>query len=85
MAWKKMESFEKYLLYMGFSLFIFIPAFKDHPSSNLYFAKVIIEILPALAGSFFVAGILAFMKQVHEIRKSAEQKNPADAKSRATD
>ncbi|WP_269620697.1 hypothetical protein [Zhongshania sp. BJYM1] len=67
-AWRQMESFEKRLLYMGLSLFIFIPALKDHPAASWYVAKVAIEILPALAGAFLVAGVIAFMRQVHEIR-----------------
>ena len=67
-AWKQMEAFEKRLLYMGLSMFVFIPALKDHPASTWYVARVAIEILPALAGSFFVAGVLAFMRQMHEIR-----------------
>ena len=68
-AWSQMEAFEKRLLYMGLSLFVFIPALKDHPSAEWYASKVVIEILPALAGSFLVAGVLAFMRQVHEIRQ----------------
>ncbi|PCJ14506.1 MAG: hypothetical protein COB04_15195 [Gammaproteobacteria bacterium] len=67
-AWGKTEAFEKRLLYMGLSLFVFIPALKEHPASSWYISKVIIEILPAMAGSLFVAGILAFMRQVHEAR-----------------
>lgn len=68
-AWRQMEAFEKRLMYMGLSLFIFTPALKDHPAANWYVAKVAIEILPALAGSFLVAGVVAFMRQVHEIRQ----------------
>lgn len=68
-AWLQMEAFEKRLLYMGLLMFFFIPALKDHPASEWYVARIAIEILPALAGSFFVAGILAFMRQVHEIRQ----------------
>ena len=57
---------------MGLSFFVFIPALKDHPASEWYAAKVVIEILPALAGSFFVAGVIAFMRQVHELRQRSE-------------
>jgi hypothetical protein len=70
-AWRRMEAFEKRLLYMGLSLFIFIPALKDHPAADWYVATVVIEILPALAGSFLVAGVLAFMRQVHEVRQQS--------------
>lgn len=71
-AWRQMESFEKRLLYMGLSLFVFIPALKDHPASEWYFAKVVIEVLPVLAGSFLVAGVIAFMRQVHGTRQRSE-------------
>lgn len=70
-AWRKMEAFEKRLLYMGLSLFVFIPALKDHPAADWYIARVVIEILPALAGSFLVAGVLAFMRQMHEVRQQS--------------
>ncbi len=66
-----MEAFEKRLLYMGLPLFVFIPALKDHPAEDWYVARVVIEILPALAGSFLVAGVLAFMRQVHEVRQES--------------
>ncbi|MEP4891827.1 MAG: hypothetical protein ABJV04_17530 [Aliiglaciecola sp.] len=69
-SWKQMEAFEKRLLYMGLTFFIAIPALKDHSANDFYVVKVLIEILPALAGSFFVAGVLAFMRQVHEVRGS---------------
>ncbi|OAM96912.1 hypothetical protein [Vibrio europaeus] len=63
-----MESFEKRLLPMGLLLFILIPALKDHAAADTYIPRVLIEILPGLAGSFFVAGVLSYMKQVHDIK-----------------
>ncbi len=50
-AWSRMELFEKRCLYWDF-IFILIPALKDHPAANTYISRVLIEILPALAGSF---------------------------------
>ena len=67
-AWSRMELFEKRLFYIGISFFILIPALKDHPAANTYISRVLIEILAALAGSFFVAGVVSFMRQVHDIR-----------------
>ena len=72
-AWKQMEPFEKSLFYIGLIFFISIPVLKEHPAASLYFAKVLIEILPALAGSFFVAGVLAFMRQVQLVKQNAGQ------------
>lgn len=70
-AWQQMDTFEKRLLYMGLSLFVFIPALKHHPAADWYIAKVIIEMLPVLAGGFFVTGVLGFMRQVHKVRLSS--------------
>jgi hypothetical protein len=74
-AWKQMETFEKTLLSIGFSFFVCVPILKEHPASDWYLVKVMIEIFPAMAGGFFVAGVLAFMRQVHDIRKKDKGTN----------
>ena len=42
-----------------------------HPASDSYIAQVSMEVLPALASSFFVVGVLAFIKEVRAIKKNA--------------
>jgi len=68
-AWGLMNVLEKNMLSIGVLIFIFIPALKSHPSADWFFASFMLEILPALATGFFVVGILAFMKQVHKLKK----------------
>jgi len=68
-AWDLMNVLEKNMLSIGLLIFIFIPALKSHPSADWFFAKFMLEILPVLASAFFVVGILAFMKQVHKLKK----------------
>lgn len=69
MAWNQMEAFERGFMPMGLTLFVFVPALQDHPAADWYFARVVIEVLPALAGGLFVAGVIAFSRQVHELRE----------------
>jgi hypothetical protein len=68
-AWGNTGFFEKKLLYLGVLFFIFVPAFREHPSASYYSSKVIIEILPALASSFLVVGIIGFMRNLHDINQ----------------
>lgn len=67
-AWKQMEAFERGFMPMGLTLFVLFPALQDHPAADWYFARVVMEVLPALAGGLFVAGVIAFSRQVHELR-----------------
>jgi uncharacterized membrane protein YraQ (UPF0718 family) len=73
-AWIQMNIFEKNLLKIGVYIFIFIPLLKSHPSANWYFAQILIEILPVLAGSFFVVGVISFMKQAHKIKGNSHRR-----------
>jgi hypothetical protein len=68
-AWRETEVFEKTLLSIGLSFFICVAILREHPASDWYLVKVMIEIFTAMAAGFFVVGVLAFMKQVHDIRK----------------
>jgi len=68
-SWQRTDVFEKKLLYIGSMLFLALPAFKGHPSADYYSTKVIVEVLPALASSFFVVGVIGFMRNAHEVNK----------------
>jgi hypothetical protein len=73
-AWSQMNVLEKNMFIIGFLIFLLIPSLKSHPSADWYITQVIIEILPALAGSFFVAGVISFLKQTHRIRDNSLRK-----------
>lgn len=66
-AWHNIEIFEKRLLYTGALLIILTPALKE-AKFDLYAIKIILEIIPPLAGSFLVAGTISFMRKVHELK-----------------
>uniref|UniRef100_UPI003F58A773 hypothetical protein n=1 Tax=Vibrio cholerae TaxID=666 RepID=UPI003F58A773 len=48
-----------FVLYWDFIFYSHSSA-KDYPAANTYISRVLIQILPALAGSFFVAGVVSF-------------------------
>ena len=73
-AWSQMDRLEKNMLIIGFLIFILIPSIKSHPSSDWYITQVALDILPALAGSLFVAGVISFMKQSHRIKNNSLRK-----------
>lgn len=66
-AVSRMEVLEKNMFKMGVLLF-FVPILESSPHADLYLFKVLIDILPALAGAFFVAGVISFMKQLRKHR-----------------
>lgn len=71
LAWENTEELSRDLLIMGGLMFLIIPVLKGHPASDSYIAQVSMEMLPALAGSFFVVGVIAFIKEIREIRDNA--------------
>lgn len=67
-AVSRMDVLEKNMFKMGVLLFFFVPILESSPHADLYLFKVLIDILPALAGAFFVAGVISFMKQLRKHR-----------------
>lgn len=68
--WKSMESFERHLFNGGLWLFFAIPIVKNHKSGDVYLVQVLTEILPALASGMFLAGIIAFIRELHKYDSS---------------
>ncbi len=66
-AWTSTDPFARRSFIAGLLLFISIPALKEHPSHDWYFAKVLLEILPAVASGLFVAGLIEFFRELHNL------------------
>lgn len=64
-VWNRMPNFEKHLTKAGLLMFLPLPLLKASDWAKDYVFAVIIEMLPAIAGGFFVAGIIAFVREFH--------------------
>jgi len=53
-AWTSTDPFARRAFIVGLLLFVSVPALKEHPAHDWYFAKVLLEILPAVASGLFV-------------------------------
>ncbi|MCK0746343.1 hypothetical protein [Chromohalobacter nigrandesensis] len=68
-AWLTIGSFNQYLIKMGFVLLIPVPYLKGLPERDVYAVAFITELLPAVATGFFVGGLIAYSKAMHEINE----------------
>ena len=68
-VWNKLKDFDKYSVKIGLVLIIPVPALKTSTFHEEYIVALIIEILPALATGFFVNGVIAYAKAMHNFNK----------------
>ena len=64
-VWSKLARFEQHLFLMGLMLFLPIPLIKNSEFKDVYVFELFIEAFPAMAGGMFVAGLIAYVRELH--------------------
>ena len=67
-----MSNFEHYCLIVGFIAYLGLPLLTEHPAAPTDIGQVGIKIFEAIANGLFLAGVLAFIKNLHAASKVAE-------------
>ncbi len=80
-AWRRTDQTARFAFNLGGLLFFTIPVIKNHPAHDAYAVQVIVEMLPAVAGGLFVAGLLALMQQLRQVDSERESAVARDATS----
>ena len=68
-AWRLTDETSRFSFNLGWMLFLVIPMVRNLFGRDHYLAQVLLEILPAVAGGLFVAGLLALMTQLREVER----------------
>ncbi|MDC5855954.1 hypothetical protein [Vibrio europaeus] len=64
-VWSRLARFEQHLFLMGLMLFLPIPMLKNSEFKDVYVFQLFIEAFPAMAGGMFVAGLIAYVRELH--------------------
>ncbi|EJO2026758.1 hypothetical protein NRC85_004992 [Vibrio parahaemolyticus] len=74
-VWRRLARFEQHLFLMGLMLFFPIPLIKDTPHKDVYIFQLLIEAFPAIVGGMFVAGLIAYVRELHAYEAEEQQCN----------